>query len=96
MTNTSIKKGHIKTCVSIIRIQSTKHKKEICLCTQYAPISSKDKCKFEFYGESPQLFENNCTGTGVIEMDHKNGGGYVCDGCFDIKKRIWPKYFAES
>ena len=34
-TNTSTKKGHIKTCLSIIRIQSTDHKKEIGLYTQY-------------------------------------------------------------
>ena len=65
-TNTSTKKVHIKTCVGIIRIQSTYNKKEIGLYNQYASISSKAKYKFGFYGERPQLFANNCTGTGGI------------------------------
>ena len=61
-TNTSTKKGHIKTCLSIIRIQSTDHKKEIGLYTQYASISSKDRYKFGFYGEHTEIFANNFIG----------------------------------
>ena len=65
-TNTSTKKVYIKTCVGIIIIQSTYHKKEISLYNQYTSVSSKAKYKFGFYGERPQLFANNCTGTGGI------------------------------
>ena len=79
-TNTSTKKVHIKTCVGIIRIQSTYNKKEIGLYNQYASISSKAKYKFGFYGERPQLFENDCTGTEGIGRHQKNVEGYVCDG----------------
>ena len=39
-TNTSINKGHIKTSVGIIRIQSTEHKNEIGWYSHYASISS--------------------------------------------------------
>ena len=66
VSNTSTNKGHINSCVGIIIIQSTYHKKEISLYNQYTSVSSKAKYKFGFYGERPQLFANNCTGTGGI------------------------------
>ena len=73
-TNTSTKKGHIKTCFGIIRINSTDYNKVIGLYTQYDSISSKAKYKFGLYGERHQLFANNCTGIGCIERDQNNGG----------------------
>ena len=46
----------------------------------------KTKYKFGFYGERPQLFKSGFNDTGGKETPKNNGGGIVCDGCFDLRK----------